>query len=377
MPRKRRIKSAKITFISLCARGANKLPVVFKADGHSEFRPLLKAAASFDERGELLACVYAPDHVDSQGDFADAEAIHKMQRESTRDGFNLDIHHDGKALPKDAVFVAENFLIAKGDERFSGWKDYNGNDVDLTGGWGLVLKVEDEGLRKKYRDGEWNGVSMFGQAEVETIKSDGEPNFERFMTEFSKRFSPNTSNTPDTEDDMKPEELKKAIEDNNGALATALVAALATAGIVKADAKPDGKDGDAKDDATPVVKFDGDPMNPEDVKKHRNKLAVAALQKGVDWSDPTSVAEYETKLADFQKSQKPDDDDKGKGKNSAEIDALKAKLAKLEGASAQDSGDSTPSTKTSDQNVIAKTETDAGKRIAKMLNARRGFVAAQ
>ena len=120
---KRRIRNAKITHVSLCQAGKNKLPVLYKADGKDRvrFESLAKATDKFDDQGELLTVVYAPEHRDVDGDIASAEAIKKMAYSFARDGQGLDIEHDGKVLPREDAYVAESFLIAKGDERFADW----------------------------------------------------------------------------------------------------------------------------------------------------------------------------------------------------------------------------------------------------------------
>ncbi|RLB78179.1 MAG: hypothetical protein DRH24_14885 [Deltaproteobacteria bacterium] len=161
----RKIKKAKIQFISLVPKGANNFPVLFKADGSIEIRSLTK----MQEEGELLSVVYAPGIVDSQGDFADAKVIKEMAYDFLRRGGEIDLQHSGKPLSKEQAFVAESFLIHKGDERFKDFRDYSGKKVDVTGGWGMVIKIEDEELRKLYREGQWNGVSMFGPAQMEEV----------------------------------------------------------------------------------------------------------------------------------------------------------------------------------------------------------------
>ena len=167
---RRRIKKARAQFISLVPRGANGLTCLYKsADSTVEFGPLSK----FDEdKGELVSVVYAPEIRDSQGDIASAEVIKDMAYASAREGVDLDIRHDGKVLSKDRAYIAERFIIQKGDPRFQGWKNYAGQPVDVTGGWGIVAKIEDPALRKLYKDGAWNGTSLQGPAECEIEKSD-------------------------------------------------------------------------------------------------------------------------------------------------------------------------------------------------------------
>lgn len=163
----KRIKKANIKFVSLVPRGKNRLQVIYKADGTFELPTLVKASEQFDENGELLAVVYPVGKPDTDGHWADAEAVRGMAHSHARNGLALDIHHNGKPLTKEQAYVAESFVIQKGDQRFEGWKDYEGNPADVTGGWAQLIKVEDPILRKAYRDGGWAGVSLYGHGELE------------------------------------------------------------------------------------------------------------------------------------------------------------------------------------------------------------------
>ena len=150
----RRIKKARIQFVSLVPKGANGIATIYKDDGSFNFGLLVKDAGSaFADKGELVAVVYAPERRDSQGDIASAEVIKEALYESARNGFDIDIRHDGKAVPRDKAFVAESFIVQKNDPRFTDMKDYSGTPVDPTGSWGVVLKIDDQELRKLYREG--------------------------------------------------------------------------------------------------------------------------------------------------------------------------------------------------------------------------------
>lgn len=360
-------------FVSLVKRGANQLPVVYKSDEkRAEISLLTKAGANFDEEGEILGVVYAPDIEDSQGDIASADAIKKIQRESTKHGFKLDLQHDGRPLPVNDAWLAENLIIAKGDERFAAFPDANGKPRDVTGGWGIVVKVESPELRRKYRAGEWNGFSMAGPAELQDITKNVSPSIDTFMRAFETAL---TQGGKAAEDDMTEAELKKALADNNEAAATAIVKALATAGVVKAADAP-APAAPAAAPAAPakgVVKFEGDPMNAEDVKKHREKLAKAKLAEGVDWNDPESVAKYETALAEHVKKSAPPAGAPANDPNASQIQKLEAEIAKLKGASAQPAGSGTPASggEQRDQNGISKSAAERGSAMAKSLNERR------
>jgi hypothetical protein len=316
----RRIKKARINHISLVPRGANAMPVFYKSEGNGtgrvQFDMLTKAADDFDEKGELLAVVYAPEVRDSQGDIASAEVIKEMAYEFARSGKGIDVRHDGESLPKDKAFVAENFIVQKGDPRFENFKDYNGDPVDVTGAWATVIKIEDESLRKNYREGKWNGVSMGGTGEVEVEK---ESDFiEKLLKVIDKH----------KDIDMKPEELAALLKQNNEALVAALTKELKPSEEKKADAlvepnageslaeytarvtkeAPDAKASDilavfeksqTKPNAPKKPIFKGDPMKVEDVKAHQLALKKWELSKDVDWEDPESVAKYEKSLNAF------------------------------------------------------------------------------
>lgn len=168
---RRRILDADINVIALCRRGANRQPVIFKSeDDTASFDTVTKFN---EERGELTSVVYAPNVVDTQGDYADADTIRKIAHKAMRNGrIGINIDHDGKTLDSSKAAVVESFIIAKGDERFQNWKDNEGQDVDLTGAWATVIKLDDEDLKRRYREGDFNGVSMEGKARLRLEKND-------------------------------------------------------------------------------------------------------------------------------------------------------------------------------------------------------------
>jgi len=272
--RKRRIKKAKIEFISLCPRGANGFPVIYKSDENKiEFETLIKDDR-FAEHGELTAVVYAPEVRDSQGDIASADVCKQMCHDFAKRGGAIDIEHDNVGLSREDAFVAENFLIQKGDERFAGMKDYNGNPVDVTGGWAVVLKIENEDLRKAYREGAWNGVSMGGRAEVvnETVAE----KFTSFLTAREPENQP-----PQEETFMKDEDLKKLTT----AIVGGLTEVLTKAGVIKIE-EPKAAEPVKKSDE---LEFEGDPLSKEDVAKHLEKLRRRDMLNKIDFNDVDSL----------------------------------------------------------------------------------------
>jgi hypothetical protein len=300
----REILDADILFISLCPAGKNGLATLYKADGHAEFQGLTKALDDFDERGQLVACVWAPDKADSEGDFARVEAIEKMAHSFLRNAGKVDLLHDCKALGADAAFVAESFIIQKGDPRFDGMTDYDGEVVDVTGGWGVVMQINDPALRKAYRDGEWAGVSMYGPARVREAELDK-----------AKVKALRNLITPQ-ENDMKPEEIQAALTKG---LADFAKSDEFKAAVKAAVAPPKAPEPDPKKTEPEAPKLpDGiDLDDPEALAKHAAELTAEARKAEVKWDDPKSVAEYAEYLkaqkADPKKSKKPKSSNVGDG----------------------------------------------------------------
>ena len=322
----RRITKARIKFLSLCPKGANRLPVLYKEDGAFEIQSIVKATDSFDEKGELLCVVYAPELRDSQGDIADANVIKEMMYAAAKEGMALDVRHDGKALSKEQAFVAESFIVQKSDPRFTDTKDYEGNAVDVAGSWATVIKIDDPELRQLYRKGEWQGVSMAGVGHVQMEKADSAAT--KLLQSLAGLLG--LKNSGDI--DMTGDELKKALADNNTELAKTLGET-----IVKALKPADPPAPATKDDkglTAPI--FKGDPTKLEDVEAHEKALAQYELTKSVDWTKPESVAAYKAKLAEISKAASDGKDaGDGKGADDGKQETDEVKKLRLEKENAE------------------------------------------
>lgn len=378
----RRITKARIKHISLCPKGANKFPVLYKADTNTvELSCLTKAMELFDEKGEILACVYAPEVRDSQGDIASAEVIRDAMHNFAKSGQGIDIIHDGKTLSKDDAFVAESFEIRKDDSRFAGWKDYDGNVVDVSGGWGVVMKIEDKELRKLYRDGEWNGISMGGTGTVEVGKVEDDT-ADKIIRALARRM--NLSISAYGSLDMDAKELEALMTKNNEAVVTGITTGmtkvLTEAGIIKAATPPTNTPAPApqpkaQDDA-PV--FKGEPT-PENIKKHRLALRKHRAQKDVNWGDDASVDAFEKEMAEISKAEAElnktnPEGGEDKVEKSDELVAAEAALAKaqediqrLSKVSNQPTDDTKPN-----ETAIEK-RINTGSSMAKYINEKHGF----
>lgn len=360
---RRRIIKAEIEFVSLCPAGKNRLPVIYKADGTFELCGLVKADA-LAEQGTITALIYAPNHVDMDGDVADAEAIKGFCYAHARKGAKLDLRHDGRSLTTDEAFVAENFLVQKGDPRFADVVDDDGNKVDATGAWAQVIKIDSETLRADYRSGKWHGVSMFGRAQVEAIKAQSAS--DRLVDELAKRLL-GTHNGGDDVEKAEVEQIVKA--GNDGLVKTigdAMVAALAP--IVKA-LTPAPKDPASPEAAKPLEApvFKGDRTNLEDLRKHAQATEEFVLGKDVDFASPVAVSEYVEKLSALRKARTDAAKAGGKGGKPARLPSAAATVAK-----AADGEDEIDDEDETDEAEIVK----SAEAIAASANRRYGIVPA-
>ena len=297
---------AKIGFLSLCPAGANTIRTMYKSDDGNKNIELQMLSKDMTEQGELTCCVYVPDLEDSQGDQASAAVIKDFAYDFAKNGGNIDIRHNEEALSKDDIFVAETLIIQKGDERFEGMEDYDGNSVDVTGGWGVILKVEDEELRKLYRSGDWGGISMGGMMLARDISDES-----GILRALKEIFSPLTKRLKQENSDMSlnDKDLKQVAEVVSKTLDARDEVTKKKAEEVKvAKEKADKKNVDETKlglgMVEPVLK-----ANPteDDIAKHRKNLAIFELSKKVDPKNSSGLFEFETKAKEIASSDKLDD----------------------------------------------------------------------
>lgn len=319
----KKIKWANIDFISLCPQGKNGLKVLYKEDGHFEAQVAIKKATEFEKNGEIIAAIYLPNQVDLDDHFVeDAEAIRSMAYSHARNGGQLDLRHNEKPLSKEQAYVAESFIIQKGDPRFDGLTDDKGNKVDATGGWGAVIKLEDPELKANYEFEGWEGVSLFGLAEVENVKSDEKRVLDRLLVT-------NKENRMDEKEVLAL--IAKALEPFSEKLDKLTEIKKAPAADPKLEEKKLQK---------PV--FKGDPTSKSDVLVYQQELKKFRLMSEIDWEDPQAV---EKVLADLEKEDKKDNED------GDELARAKAEVLRLEKASKQDPGDHRNDDEPEDENA--------------------------
>lgn len=361
----RRIKLAEVKRLALCKRGKNGLTTLYKSDGTAEFATLTKATDA--EKGELLTVIWPKGLADADGDFADTEAaIDSMMESLIANGGKLDIEHEGDVLPRGAVAIQEVFTIQKSDERFADWKDYQGNAVDVTGGAAARIKINDPALRAAYRDGDWDGVSLFGPAAVEQVD----------IVAASQRVAARMGGIQET--DMTKEELQAILDAQKAGFAE-LAKSLASVLAAKSENTEggDGKGANAQATATAEVEqrptFTGDVNDPQALADYESALRGFELRKAVAEGKLSAddiaemrkaMAETGPSLADLNEAgieAKPED--------SKEVRALQVQLFKARKRS------NVPARTTSSQDEVdelAKAATDEGLAIAKLANELMG-----
>lgn len=369
-PMARRILHAKPKHVSLVRRGANKIPSLYKSDDDGVLDTIFKAGDDFEERGELLAVVYAPEYRDSHGDIASADVIKEMCHEFARDGAGIDIRHNERVVPKSAAYVAENFVIQKGDPRFADLKDADGQQVDPTGGWGMLIKIDDPALRQLYREGIWNGVSL--HAPEALLRLEKSSNEDRLFTRLLKLLG--LADEPDQsgDDDMNSNELTSALSKALEPIGKGIEALLKKS-------EPETKTEEAPKPPTraafraPVFKGDRTPLN---IKEHALKVKLAKAEYDTeDFTNPEKTEEYAALADEIQKEldeiQTQKDEIKkaagaGKSENDQKIAALEAQIAHLRKSSNQRATDGAGGgTQTGE---ITKEHTEPASRMAKYLN---------
>jgi len=371
----RRIRKLNVRFISLVPKGANGFATIFKEGASRDegtFATELLIKGFDDERGELTAVVYAPEIRDSQKDIASAEVIKEGMYEAAKAGFDIDIRHNENPVSKADAFVAESFIIQKADPRFAELRDYAGNKVDATGGWGIIIKIENAALREQYREGKWSGVSMGGTALVVNEKAHEE---DLKMTAAELAAALAASNTALLEGIAKmvrkddPKESAEAAKMAKDSIDAALVQKRALANKARI----------AKHIANPLA-----------LKRETLLIAKEEIVGAVDFSDMVAVmkmnddmAEIDTSIAAVDAEIKMAKDAQGDPAKT-EIAKLEAQIAKLQGRSNQSGGSGAKSDTGKDEapGFLGLEKSDdgnpdkeaaLGKSLAAALNKSRGY----
>jgi hypothetical protein len=290
---RKRIKFAKVSFVSLCRRGANRLPGLYKSEDDTL---VFDCLAKMDEEGMLTSLVYVPGATDSDGHTADQATIEAMAHTFLENGAQLDTNHNLDPLGKDQAYVAESFIVQAGDTRFADIKDRAGQALDATGAWCIKTKLVDPELRKNYREDGWDGVSLYA--------APGDYELEELPIQKAEDVAKKVTLRKQGKSDMD--------EDKIAALFNAAVAPLVARidGLEKSLEKSDdtSSDDDSEEFTIP------NPANKKAWKQYKKDLAKAekesAAEAIADDFDLTTTEGCEQYEAALSKALGSDDDDK-------------------------------------------------------------------
>jgi len=151
----REIKNAKISFVSLVDKAANKREfLITKAqDGMADWEATGRIIKTDNENHYITGVVYEPMTEDTQGDFMSAEVIEKTAHDFLKNGEGCDLQHNFKL--QEGVSVVESW-IAKADFEIDGEKVTKGT-------WLMTAEISDKNLWDKIQKGEITGFSMGGK----------------------------------------------------------------------------------------------------------------------------------------------------------------------------------------------------------------------
>jgi hypothetical protein len=349
----RRIKRAEVKRLALCKRGKNGLRTLYKSDGTAEYATLTKGDA---EKGELLTVVWPLGLADQDGDFADTKlAIDSIMSSLIANGGKMDIEHDGEVLPREAVEIVEVFEIQKSDPRFANWKDYDGVVQDVTGGAAARIQINDSDLRASYRNGDWDGVSLFGPAAVEQVD----------IVAASQRVAARMGGSMQ-ENQMNQAELQAALDAQKAEMVS-LVKSTIEAALA---AKSEVTEPVVKDEPQAEVKptFTGDVNDPQALADYESSLRGFELRKAIASGDMSA-----DDIATMRKSMSetlPSDAEAGvEAGDSDEVRALKVKLFKAQKTS--NAPELRKSAGDDEMDELSKAEAE-GLEIAKLMNSGGG-----
>jgi hypothetical protein len=344
---KRRLLRARITHISLVNRGAVQVEALYKAEADGSFVVETLLAKSAEE-GTITTLVYLPERPDFQGHIAAHDVIKDMAHNFfVEGGGKIDVMHDLQDI-EGGAHIAESFIVQKGDPRFEGLKDYDGNPVDPEGSWGVIIKLEDPKLRDLYRSGAFNGVSMFGKG-----WSTPEQITKQFQDALADRLGQPQEGVFDMDETKFAELMAKALQPVMERLTK-----------LETPEKPTEPVAEKTE-----IEFEGDPTSAEDLAKHEDKIMLASC----DFSKPEDLKKWRDYLAAKEPKAEVKEDPVEKSeelkKAESERDLAEAKVAELRKGSGQ-SPEDVKKTETAEE--VLQKGMNRGKEIAEAHNKRLG-----
>lgn len=148
------ITDAKITFVSLVDKAANKRTFLIKkaADGEVTFTTYGRIVKADADNHFVTGIVYEPMEEDTDGNFMTAEEITKAAYWFIKNGNGVDLRHSFESLENAAVVES---WIAKADFEIEG-------ETVKKGTWLLTAEITDEAVWESIQKGEITGFSMGG-----------------------------------------------------------------------------------------------------------------------------------------------------------------------------------------------------------------------
>jgi hypothetical protein len=206
------LRDLTVDWISLVKRPANGRGLVLRsANGRERPGREVRLLRMDDEQMRAYGIVYAPDDVDSQGDWASANTIRQAADRFMRDGLSrqVDAEHNFR---ESGHYVAESWIVRGSDPLFPSEK---------PGAWAVAVQVTDPIEWAGLKSGERTGLSLAGSATVDADSAatkwdsdEARAVLDFFKQLFSKKQQPAEAQDM-TEDDVKRiagEVAKAAIE---------------------------------------------------------------------------------------------------------------------------------------------------------------------
>ncbi|MDY6120424.1 MAG: XkdF-like putative serine protease domain-containing protein [Campylobacter sputorum] len=194
------ISDMKIKLISIVKEGANQKEIIYK---DSKFHECLRVdfSKSDKEQGVVYGLVYAPNEIDTQGDFANANEIKKAAYTfmKEQDMHCVDINHNFEYAP---AYICESWIVKENDPFFG-----------EVGAWAVGIKLESDELKQMVKSGDLKGLSMYGSG----VLKENKPNFYEKMKNELINFFEKRDKTFKKGDEVEKENTTEVVE-NGGDL---------------------------------------------------------------------------------------------------------------------------------------------------------------
>ena len=203
----RKLSDISVSYISLVTKGANKKTIIWKSEKEEDEKAMdieksIRIEKTDGEKRMVYGIVYAPDELDSDGDYTDGDEIEKAAHEfmiEGRSAFSVDKQHD---YNPEYGYVAESWIVKDSDPLFP----------EDAGAWAVGIKVVDDETWEQIKKGEITGISMAGNARFERGEKGLNRNeFNKFMSFLKTALG--IKKTDREEKDMTEKDVKKIVSE--------------------------------------------------------------------------------------------------------------------------------------------------------------------